>query len=187
MKKDYPLKALDPLTKLAKSKGAYTWNCLVDYIKNLPYGRNSNRTDFSLVFTEHKGTCSSKHALLKQLADANKIPNVKLVIGLYKMNSLNTPKIGTVLSDNYIAYIPEAHCYLKINDIRLDITTANSDFNKIEKDLIEELEIKPEQVGKFKVDYQKYFIENWIKTTSIKKSFSEIWEIREQCIENLSH
>ena len=73
MKKDYPLKALDPLTKLAKSKGAYTWNCLLDYIKNLPYGRNSNRTDFSLVFTEHKGTCSSKHALLKQLADTNKI------------------------------------------------------------------------------------------------------------------
>ena len=38
---------------------------LIVKVKNLPYGRNANRYDFSLVLSENKGTCSSKHAFLK--------------------------------------------------------------------------------------------------------------------------
>ena len=46
---------------------------LIDKIKNLPYGRNANRYDFTLVLSENKGTCSSKHAFLKDFADKNEI------------------------------------------------------------------------------------------------------------------
>lgn len=159
---------------------------LTEFIKNLPYGRNKNRTDLGLVLSEKKGTCSSKHALLKSIADLNNIPNIDLVIGIYRMNQLNTPKIGTELTDNSIEFIPEAHCYLRINGIRTDLTTRKSEFQKIEKEIIQEKEIEPEQVAKFKVDYHKGFVKNWLKQTNSEFEFDEIWQIREKCIENLT-
>jgi len=186
MNKDYKLRSKDRLTKLVNSKGIETWNDLTEFIKNLPYGRNKNRTDFGLVLSEQKGTCSSKHALLKNVADLNSIPNIDLVIGIYRMTELNTPKIGTVLTDNSIEYVPEAHCYLKINDNRTDLTSGESEFKKIEKDIIQEKIIKPNEVGEFKVNYHKRFIENWLRETNSELKFDRIWEVREKCIENLT-
>lgn len=186
MNTDYKLTSKDKLTELAKSKGIETWNELTEFIKNLPYGRNKNRTDFGLVLSEQKGTCSSKHALLKSIANLNNVPNIELIIGIYRMTELNTPKIGTELTYNSIEFIPEAHCYLKINGKRVDLTTKKSEFKKIEKDIIQEKEIEPEQVAEFKVAYHKKFIESWLKESDSEFEFDQIWQIREKCIENLT-
>jgi hypothetical protein len=183
---DYKLTSQDKLTELAKNNGINSWNELTEFIKNLPYGRNKNRTELGLVLSEKKGTCSSKHAVLKSIADLNNVPNISLVIGIYRMNQLNTPKIGTELTDNSILFIPEAHCYLKINGNRIDLTTKKSVFQNIEKDIIQEKEIEPKQVAEFKVDYHKEFIKNWLKATNSEFDFDQIWEIREKCIKNLT-
>lgn len=159
---------------------------LIDKVKKLPYGRNANRYDFSLVLSENKGTCSSKHAFLKGFADKNEIENVKLYIGIFKMNEVNTPKLGDLLSRNNIKYIPEAHCYLKINQIPVDATTSDSFYDKIKQDIMEEIEIIPNQVSDYKVAYHKAFLKKWITETNQNNTFEEIWEIREQCIEKLS-
>ena len=159
---------------------------LIEKVKNIPYGRNANRYDFSLVLSENKGTCSSKHAFLKDFADKNEIENVKLYIGIFKMNETNTPKLGDLLSNNKIKYIPEAHCYLKINQVPVDVTTVDSFYDKIKQDIDEEIEITPNQVSDFKVSYHKAFLKNWIKETNQNNTFEEIWEIREQCISKLS-
>jgi len=180
------LVSLDPLTQQICLLGINSWEDLLIYVKNIPYGRNINREDLSLVLKENKGTCSSKHAFLKEVADQNLIPNIKLVIGIYKMNEVNT-KIGTILTDNNIDFIPEAHCYLKIDKVRIDCTTPKSDFAKIEKDLIEEIEIKPFQVGKFKIEYHQNFIKRWLSDTNAVVTFEELWAVREQCIAFLSH
>ncbi len=161
------------------------FDTLIEKVRHIPYGRNSNRTDFSLVISENKGTCSSRHAFLKDYADQNNIPNIELTIGIYKMNEQNT-QIGTTLSENNIDYIPEAHCYLKINGEVVDVTNPGSDFNKIKNDILVEITIEPNQVSDFKVNYHKAFIQNWIIENRINYSFEEIWAIREQCIENLS-
>jgi hypothetical protein len=159
---------------------------LIGKVKNIPYGRNANRYDFSLVLSENTGTCSSKHAFLKDFADNNGIENVKLYIGIFKMNEANTPKLGNLLSNNNIEYIPEAHCYLKINQVPIDVTTVDSFYDKIKQDIIEEIEISPNQVSDFKVAYHQAFLKNWIKETNQNNTFEEIWEIREQCISKLS-
>ncbi len=186
MRENYKLNSKDKLTELAKSNGIKTWNELTEFIKDLPYGRNKNRTDFGLVLSERKGTCSSKHALLKSIADLNNVPKIDLIIGIYRMTELNTPRIGTELTKNSIEFIPEAHCYLKINGKRTDLTTKKSEFKKIEKDIIQEKKIRPEQVAEFKVDYHKKFIESWLKETESEFEFDQIWEIREKCITNLA-
>lgn len=159
---------------------------LIEKVKNIPYGRNANRYDFSLVLSENKGTCSSKHAFLKDFADNNGIENVKLFIGIFKMNEANTPKLGNLLSNNNIEYIPEAHCYLKINQVPVDITTVDSFYDKIKQDIIEEIEISPNQVSDFKVEYHKAFLKKWINETNQNNIFEEIWDIRDQCILKLS-
>lgn len=186
MNSNYELTSTDELTELVKSKGITTWNDLTEFIRNLPYGRNSNRKDFGLVISESKGTCSSKHALLKSIADLNAIPNVELVVGIYKMTALNTPKIGSELGNYSFDYIPEAHCYLRINDNRIDFTSLKSDFNRIENDIIQEQIIAAHQVSDFKVDYHKAFIKHWLNDTNSEFEFEQIWQIREQCIANLS-
>lgn len=159
---------------------------LILKVKNIPYGRNANRHDFSLVLKENKGTCSSKHSFLKDFANKNNLQNVNLYIGIFKMSEANTPKLGTLISDSNLDYIPEAHCYLKINEIPVDVTTSESFYEKIENDILEEIEIQPEQVSDFKVEYHKKYLQNWIKETNQTKTFDEIWTIREQCIEKLS-
>lgn len=187
MQVNYKLTSEDELTKLAKSMGIDTWNALTQFIKNLPYGRNKNRTDLGLVLSEKQGSCSSKHALLKKIANLNNVPNIKLILGIYKMSALNTPKIGNELTKNSIEYIPEAHCYLQVDSKRVDFTNENSEFKKLENDILNEIEIEPYQVSQFKVDYHKNYLKNWIKETKLNFEFEEIWEIRENCIKNLAN
>jgi hypothetical protein len=186
LKSDYTLNSNDELTLLLKDNRISSWNELTKFIELLPYGRNKNRYDTDLVIKELKGTCSSKHALLKEVANLNTIPNIKLILGMYKMNSNNTPNIGDVLEKNHLDFIPEAHCYLKINGERMDYTSSNSDFKRLKNDILIEKEIEPNQVANFKVDYHKSFIKTWINEHKIPFSFEEVWNFREQCIENLS-
>ena len=181
------LKSNDSLTRLAKSYNLNTWNQLTNHIKDLPYGRNTNRSDFELVLKEGKGTCSSKHAFLKQIADLNNLSSVRLILGIYKMNNLNTPKIGDLFNNTGISYIPEVHCYLKIEDNYVDYTSTTSTFNNIKNDILQEIEITPKQVSEFKVTYHKTFLKTWINEHDIPFSFDELWSLRETCIANLSN
>ena len=172
----------DELTKLVTDKGISNWSELIEYTRNLPYGRNANRQDPALVIQEGKGTCSSKHAFLKKIAELNNFNQVQLMLGMYKMNNGNTPKIGDTISTTGLPYIPEAHCYLLLNNRRIDITSPNADIDLLANDIMEEIVISPEQVNIFKVDYHKNFLKKWIAGNKIDMRFEEVWEIRERCI-----
>ena len=184
--KTQQLHSNDELTRLAVDKGLEDWNALIEYVKQIPYGRNSNRFDVSLVVKENKGTCCSKHAFLKSIAELNGLQDVKLILGIYKMNHLNTPKTGRIIEDNGLNYLPEAHCYLNINNKRIDITSSSARIGDLEKDILEEIEIEPSQVVDFKIAYHKQYLKQWCKKESIDMPFDVIWNLREQCIEKLS-
>ncbi len=57
----FRLSSPDPLLKKIKFTGIKNWQSLLGFIGNLLYGRNANRENFTLVWSEQKGTCSSKH------------------------------------------------------------------------------------------------------------------------------
>lgn len=180
------LTATDELTTQIRDMGIRDWEELVNFIQLLPYGRTQQKRDLSLVISEGKGTCSSKHALLKKVADQNQIPHIVLLLGIYKMNSKNTTGIGTVLDDEPLDFLPEAHCYLCINGIRKDVTGPNSDIRKIETELLEEQSITPEQIFEFKENYHKEFLRKWLREQNLAMTFEELWKIREACIAKLS-
>lgn len=177
----------DALTQLAISKGILNWKELLETVREIPYGRNASRTNFGLVLEENRGTCSTKHALAKQLADLNGIANVDLVLGMYRMKDENTPGIQLKSMNSNLEYIPEAHCYLRVEGVRVDVTTRNSSIDRITLDILSETTIEPKQVGKFKVDYHQEFIKQWISESNLNMNFDQVWNIREQCIRNLAN
>lgn len=160
---------------------------LCRYVQKLPYGRNADRSRPELVLLEGKGTCSSKHAFLKKIADENNHSEVKLILAIFKMNAQNTPGIGDALNDSALDFMPEAHCYLKFDNQRLDFTNPESDFLKIADDILLEKEIQPSDVNEFKVTFHQQFLKKWIFENEIDYSFNEIWALRERCISNLSN
>lgn len=164
-----------------------TFKQATGFIQNLPYGRNANKEDLSTLFADGCGTCSTKHAILKLLADENNFKGISLVCGLFKMNGKNTPEIAERLTEHGLEYLPEAHNYLKYEDRIYDFTTPALKGFDFADDLIEEIEIRPDQITEYKVNYHKQFLKSWLETNSnIKYSLSELWSIREQCIQDLT-
>ena len=175
------------ITQLFAEYGVFSFEDAQRYVQQLPYGRNANREDFSLVLSEQKGTCSSKHALLKLFADELGLKNVSLIMGIYQMNDINTPRIGDAIKNHGLTYIPEAHCYLLIDKNRMDITSTRTNFEVLQKYLLEEREIKPLDVAENKIIWHKDYLKKWIVDTDINFSLDVVWKIREQCIAALTH
>lgn len=180
---------IQPIGEISKAfltKGITDWEQALDWVKSLPYGRNQNRGDLVLVLQEEQGTCSSKHALLRQLAVENEWDNIQLVMGLYKMKASNTQKVGKLLTAYQLEYIPEAHCYLEIDGKRVDVTSPKANIDLILPDILEEEVILPDQVNRYKVEQHQAYLKQWIEENSIQYDFDVLWKIREACIEALS-
>ncbi len=161
-------------------RGISSFEEACSYIKALPYGRNADKHDSLCVFKDQKGTCSTKHALLKRLAEENGQNDIELMMGIFRMNGQNTPQTEQVLSAYGLSYMPEAHNYLKYKDTVIDCTTSKQlDF---QPDLMEESIIQPEQITDYKVAYHKLFLSEWLKMAQLSYSLYEIWAIREKCI-----
>ncbi len=154
-----------------------------NYVKNLPYKRNHNKENIYAVVEENGGTCSTKHAYLKRISEEFLVQNVQLMIGIFMMNAENTPKIKFVLEKYNLLEMPEAHNYLRIEGKILDCTRKNSSENDFVNELAEEIEINPNQIRDFKVQYHQEFLQKYIQQHSeVKYSLENFWKIREECI-----
>lgn len=112
----------------------------------------------------------------------------RFYIGIYEMDGLNTPGVGTVPDAHYLASIPEAHCYLKRGSQRIDVTSARAESTSrpLERFLVEH-EIAPEQAGNYKSQFHQEFLRGWMKSASRSPvfSFDNLWAVRETCIRAL--
>ena len=158
------------------------------HVCELPYGRNGHPDDPLAVLTELRGTCSTKHALLRRLAIEQGIDLV-LVLGIYQMTERNTPGVGSVLQRHGLKTLPEAHCYLRVGDQRIDVTRqrARTGLEPISHFLHEE-EIDPSQITLYKIGVHQNFLKQWIteRRGLGELSLASIWAIREECIAALS-
>ena len=170
-----------------KHLGILSFQEAAQYICNLPYKRNVFKDNVLCVFDDGGGTCSTKHALLKTLAIENNKNDLKLFVGIFRMNSFNTPMISSCLENYHLSYIPEAHCYLKYNHEILDFTGVSFLEKKFIVDLLDEFEIASHQISDYKVSRHQNFLSNWLNEhREISYSMEEIWKIREECIKLLS-
>ena len=184
---DFDIKSKGRISTSFMDRNILTFKQASLFVRQLPYRRNTDKNNLTTVFTDHCGTCSTKHALLKELAVENKFEELKLIVGLFRMNKNNTPAIASTLLQNNLEYIPEAHCYLKYQDLILDLTKVNSMPSDFRDDLIDEIEILPDQITAYKVNFHKNYLTTWLhNNTHINYTLDDLWKIREQCIEDLA-
>ncbi len=180
---NFELKAGSEATAQFLAAGVTDFHGAARYVQHLPYGRNSDKADFRLVLKEGRGTCSTKHALLAQLAKEQKAA-VALRIGIYEMSEANTPGVGGVLQTYGLSYLPEAHCYLICQGIRVDVTRSGVTPSEPIKRFLCEETINPDQVGSHKVNLHQRFMRKWVSdaNATADRGWEEIWRIREECI-----
>jgi len=157
-----------------------------EFVRQLPYRRNGNKQNLMTVFSDGCGTCGTKHALLKQLAEEHAFVALKLKLGIFKMNAVNTPLIAATLKQHQLEYIPEAHNYLYFENQMLDYTWAYHQIPDFQHALLSECEISPEQISDFKVAHHKSFLSQWLRDEKLTISPEQLWSIREACIRDLS-
>jgi hypothetical protein len=168
--------------------GALDYRTAARFVSRLAYGRNSNVSDSLAVMHENRGTCSTKHALLRRLATEQGL-DVALVLGVYEMHERNTPGVGPVLRRHKLPTLPEVHCYLRFRENRVDVT-REIDLGPPEAiaRFLHEEDITPEQIGDYKTILHRQFLRRWIAEPgpAAGRNLDEIWQIREECIAALS-
>ncbi|MFN6341326.1 MAG: hypothetical protein ACK4Y6_02890, partial [Bacteroidota bacterium] len=68
---DFEIKSKGQISKEFIDRNIFTFNQASIFVRQLAYGRNADKNNLTSVFTDNCGTCSTKHALLKKLADEN--------------------------------------------------------------------------------------------------------------------
>ncbi|PTX55307.1 hypothetical protein C8P63_11914 [Melghirimyces profundicolus] len=173
------------ISRCFRKLGVPDFPSAIRYVHRLPYGRNTDRSDYRLVLTEKKGTCSTKHALLARLAEEQDRP-VHLMVGIYRMDGKNTPGVGVVLKKHRLSCLPEAHCYLKFRGHRLDATRVTEAGSDPFDFLLSERRIQPEGIGEPKVKWHQAYLREWVRTQGMKpEEWKRVWEAREACIRAL--
>lgn len=154
-----------------------------NFVRNLPYKRNSDKENSNVIIEENGGTCSTKHAYLKRISEEFSMENVQLMLGIFMMNAKNTPKIKSVLEKYNLLEMPEAHNYLRSDGRIIDCTKKGFSEENFIDTLVEEIEINPNQVTDFKVRYHQDFLKKYLlQYPEIQYSLEEFWKIREECI-----
>lgn len=179
---NFTLSADRPLGRRFSALGLRDYRDAAIHVRGLPYGRNSNRSDWSLVLEEERGTCSTKHALLAELASENG-RRVSLVLGVYEMDGENTSGVGDVLNKHGLRCVPEAHCYLANGDVRVDLTREGAETTPSLHFLYEE-EIAPYQIGEYKMQAHRDFTRQWAARRGLDPKL--VWQAREECIAALA-
>lgn len=183
---DFVIIADAPVSRCFQNAGIHRFVEACDFIRALPYRRNKDKGNLLSVFSEQCGTCSTKHAVLKTLATENHRQDVELILGIFKMSVYNTPGIRATLQAHGLDYIPEAHNYLRVSGRRVDCTRKGFDIELIREDILEEIVITPDQIGAFKVRCHRKALQDWLKREELPFSPDQLWQIREQCIADLS-
>jgi len=173
------------ISDLFSKKGLASFQECVSYVHQLPYGRNADRGNFKSVIKDKKGTCSTKHALIKALADEQGI-SLSLVLGMFLTTSNYDVRIKPVLKEYNIPGIPEAHSFLQYDGCYFDITFPGEMIFPKESDIIEKYFISSEQIGQFKIQKHSEFINRWILENKLPYSEKQIWNVRESWIKFLS-
>jgi hypothetical protein len=173
-----------PLSKEVRRNGFSEFYAFAVNVRNIPYGRPSDSTNFLSVLNENRGTCSSKHRLLAALAHECGHTEIELVVGIYEMSEENTPGVGSILVDASVVSIPEAHCYLRVADCRYDFTGLTGGVSSPFDALLSENVVLPLNLSEKKLALHQQAMIPWAAKHQL--SFSQAWEVREACIDALT-
>lgn len=177
---EFELRRRGRLSDLMRQRGIATFRGAAEYVRDLRYRRPEAAGDLAAVVMEGCGTCSSKHALLAQLAREQGVAGVELVLALYEMREENTPGVAPILAAYGLPWLPEAHCYLRYAGRRIDLTGLPPGPESPFDALLQEELIEPAKIASEKGARHRAFIEGWAADRGLDPA--RVWEARERCI-----
>lgn len=127
-----PNKEIDPAGPMSNqflSLGIHTFLDACRFVRELPYGYNSDRDDLRILFKEKFGSCTTKHAVIATLATELGLPITKAV-GIYAMTEDIVASADKILLKYKLPYVPMLHCFLVHGDHRVDLTEGNNNGKK---------------------------------------------------------
>ena len=182
---DFPIKLCGETSEKFLLHNIKSFHKAIHWIHQLPYGRNTNRSDYFSIFEELHGTCSTKHAALAALAFEHK-HEISLIMAICKLDHNTNKVMQEILQNLNVSYFPEAHCFIRYNTVDLDLTFPDKD-TVPELSILQEYVINPNDIGDFKVSMHHSYIKSWMVSNKLssKYSFTEILGFREQFIASL--
>ena len=96
------------------------------------------------------------------------------------MCEATTPGVGNVLSEASLEFVPEAHCFLRVDCEIVDMTGLALGDQAL--DFVTEHEINADQINGYKEQYHKSYVRDWCGD----EQFDQVWAVREACIAALS-
>jgi hypothetical protein len=181
---DFEIIARSPISRGICDARISTFSHLTQRVASIPYGRTSSESPIA-VLIQNRGTCSSKHRLLAQVAQEFHQFEITLAVGIYEMDEDNTPGVGVILDAAGVASIPEAHCYLKVDDSRFDFTGLRGGATSPFQSLLSETVVSPENLARDKKRLHASCLLHWAGQHGL--SLDNAWTIREACISALSN
>ncbi|TND07688.1 MAG: hypothetical protein FD123_3007 [Bacteroidetes bacterium] len=190
-KKNYPfpdaeLQSESPVTKAFRAAGVRFLHAAFDHVHTLKYRRNSGKDDCRLVLKEQCGTCSTKHALLIELVQENKIPGFQLMQCMFRLSDETVPGVGKILEPFGLNYIPEIHNYIAYNGEMVDITSPA--LRPVPAELQQHIKaVAPVSITKAKMKDHQEHLKKWREKSPDAKALplETLWKIREACIVRL--
>lgn len=181
---DFPITASGPLSTTCRTAGLHSFRALAAHVARLRYGRPAAPGDWAAVLMEGRGTCSSKHALIAATAREHGRTDVELVLGVFEMSEATTPGVGAALAYHGLTSVPEAHCYLRHADERIDITGLPAGSASPFAALLSEVLVAPADLAAQKVSHHQAALESWAAARGLDPQ--GLWVAREACIRALS-
>jgi hypothetical protein len=170
---DAPLAAEGALSRRFLARGVAGFRAAARLVHRLPYGRAAD------VLAAGQGTCSSKHALLAQLAAECGVDAV-LVLGLVRMDG--PASVRAVLDAAGLAWMPEAHCWLRVEGRDWDLTFPDQPPGPPTVAVVECVPWDParldEKVAWHRARLEAHAPAGW--------TVDELWGVRERCIAALA-
>jgi hypothetical protein len=175
--------AISPATPLGAqvcALGFSRFDVLAAHVRALPCGYAHRPGDPLAILREARGTNSAKHHLLATVAQSCGHPEVVLTLGIYAMSERNTPGIGAILDAASVSSIPQAHCYLTVDNQRLDFTGPSQTPLSPLRSLTAEFFLTPDKLAERRAPLQQQALAQWAAQQSM--SFEAAWALRQACL-----
>jgi hypothetical protein len=163
--------------------GIETFCAACHWIKDLPYGFNSNSENSFILFQENRGTCTTKHGVIARLAQELELEIYKN-LGFYRLNDEIVIGVNAIIQSHGLNFIPQIHCFLEYGSFRVDLTEGNCNGkNKTIEDYDFVVRVNPdltyEEENKYYLSYlSQYFT---IEPRLAEVGIPTILELLESC------
>jgi hypothetical protein len=150
------------------------------HVSTLPFVDGAEREDWDERVLDGQGTRAAAHTLLARLAAEHGVP-VKLMLGIYEINEVNTPAAGAVLRRFGMTEVLDADCHLAYDGERLLLTPGVS---LDDRNFLHEDPITPDLIGAYKLVVYQRFLWDWTLARGLE--IGTVWEVRQACVASLA-